>query len=158
MTYGGVDVYVHVFLTLALVGGEWSVSGLGRLTPRERALGTHWIGRWVVPRSGLDELEGRKILPLLVLELRLLGCRARSTLTSTVIYNVGLRNLPVPLESSREITGLEDAHTLISFCVTVMGTERMIQLKSVPSLLLFSSRHLYHDTKAKHNFNRCHLA
>jgi hypothetical protein len=23
-TYGGVDVWIHVFLTLALVGGEWS--------------------------------------------------------------------------------------------------------------------------------------
>jgi hypothetical protein len=33
--YGGVDVYIHVFLTSALVGGEWSASRLGRLTPGE---------------------------------------------------------------------------------------------------------------------------
>jgi hypothetical protein len=35
-TYGGVDVYIHVFLILALVGGDWSASGPGRLTPRGR--------------------------------------------------------------------------------------------------------------------------
>jgi hypothetical protein len=27
-TYGGVDVQIHVFLTSALVGGEWSASRL----------------------------------------------------------------------------------------------------------------------------------
>jgi len=31
-------------LTLALEEGDWSASRLGRLTPKERALGTHWIG------------------------------------------------------------------------------------------------------------------
>jgi hypothetical protein len=36
-TYGG------VFLTSALVGGEWSASRLGRFTPREKALGTHVV-------------------------------------------------------------------------------------------------------------------
>jgi hypothetical protein len=33
-TYGGVDVQIHIFLTLALVGGEWSASRPG----------TNWIG------------------------------------------------------------------------------------------------------------------
>jgi hypothetical protein len=32
-TYGGVDVQIHVFITSALVGGEWSASRPGRLTP-----------------------------------------------------------------------------------------------------------------------------
>jgi hypothetical protein len=36
-TYGGVDVYTHVFLTSALVGGEWLASRLGRFTPVERS-------------------------------------------------------------------------------------------------------------------------
>jgi hypothetical protein len=36
-TYGEVHVYIHVFLTSALVGGEWSVSHLSRFTPKERA-------------------------------------------------------------------------------------------------------------------------
>jgi hypothetical protein len=59
-TYGGVDVYMHVFLTSALVGGEWSASRPGRFTSGERAPGTHWIGGWVGPRAGLDEVERGK--------------------------------------------------------------------------------------------------
>jgi hypothetical protein len=31
--YGGVDVYIHVFLTSAIVGGEWLVSRPGRFAP-----------------------------------------------------------------------------------------------------------------------------
>jgi hypothetical protein len=38
------DVQIHVFLSLALVGGEWSASRLRRFNPGKRALGTHWIG------------------------------------------------------------------------------------------------------------------
>jgi hypothetical protein len=54
--YGGVDVQIHIFLTLAL-GGEWSASCPSRFTPGERVTGTHWIGGWVNPRAGLDDLE-----------------------------------------------------------------------------------------------------
>jgi hypothetical protein len=36
----GVNVYIHVFLTSALAGGEWSASRAGRFTPGERARGT----------------------------------------------------------------------------------------------------------------------
>jgi hypothetical protein len=32
-TYGGVDVYIHVFLTSALVGGECSALRPGRFAP-----------------------------------------------------------------------------------------------------------------------------
>jgi hypothetical protein len=31
--YDGVHVYIHIFLTSALVGGEWSASRPGRFTP-----------------------------------------------------------------------------------------------------------------------------
>jgi hypothetical protein len=55
--YGGMEVYIHVFLTLALVGGEWSISRPGRFTPGERALDAHWIGGRVGPRTGLDDVE-----------------------------------------------------------------------------------------------------
>jgi hypothetical protein len=55
--YGGVDVYIHVFLTLAVVGGEWSASRLSPFTPGERAPSTHWIGGWVGPRTDLDDME-----------------------------------------------------------------------------------------------------
>jgi hypothetical protein len=40
---------IHVFLTPALVGGGWSASR---------------PGGWVGPRTGLDDVEVRKLLPL----------------------------------------------------------------------------------------------
>jgi hypothetical protein len=72
--YGGVDV--QFFLTLALVGGEWSASRPGRFTPGERDSGTHWIEGWVSPRASLDDVEKRKFSTLLGLELQPLGCPA----------------------------------------------------------------------------------
>jgi hypothetical protein len=62
--YKGVDVYIHVFLTSALVGGEWSPSRTSRFTPRERTPSTHLIGGWVGPTTNLDNLEKRKFLTL----------------------------------------------------------------------------------------------
>jgi hypothetical protein len=66
--YGRVVVYNHVFLTLALVGGEWSASRPSPFTPGERAPCTHCIGRWVGPRTGLDDVEPemRKATPKFV--------------------------------------------------------------------------------------------
>jgi hypothetical protein len=55
--YGGVHVYIHIFSTSALVGGEWSASRPGRFTHGERVPGTHWIGGWVNPKAGLDDVE-----------------------------------------------------------------------------------------------------
>jgi hypothetical protein len=72
----GVDVEIHIFLTSALVGGEWPTSRPGRFTPGERAPGTQWIG-WVDLRVGLDDLK-RKFFTLPGLELRPLGRPARS--------------------------------------------------------------------------------
>jgi hypothetical protein len=54
---GGVDVYIHIFLTSALVGGEWSGSRPGRFTAEERGAATSWLGGWVDPRAGLDDME-----------------------------------------------------------------------------------------------------
>jgi hypothetical protein len=76
--YGRVDVYIHIFLTSAPVGGEWSSSRPGRFTPRERVSGTHWIGGWVGAKAGLDDVEKRKFLTLSGLELRPLDHSARS--------------------------------------------------------------------------------
>jgi hypothetical protein len=76
--YGGVDVCIHIILTSALAGGEWSASRPCRLTPGERVPGTHWIGGWVGPRAGLDDVEKRKFFTLPGLELRPLGRPARS--------------------------------------------------------------------------------
>jgi hypothetical protein len=58
--YRGVDVQIHVYLTSALVGCEWSASRPGRFTPREGAPGTHWIGGWVDPRTGPDDVKKRE--------------------------------------------------------------------------------------------------
>jgi hypothetical protein len=55
--YGGVDVYIHVFLISALIGDEWSASRPGRFMPRERGPSTHWIGSLIDPRVGLEEME-----------------------------------------------------------------------------------------------------
>jgi hypothetical protein len=62
--YGRVDVEIHIFLTSALVGGEWSAPRPCRFNPGERNPGTHSIGDWVAPRAGLDDVEKRKFLTL----------------------------------------------------------------------------------------------
>jgi hypothetical protein len=54
---GGVDVEIHIFLTSALVGGEWSASLPCGFTPGERASGTHWIEGWVGPRASLETVD-----------------------------------------------------------------------------------------------------
>jgi hypothetical protein len=56
------------FLTSAIVGGDRSASRPSRFTPGERAPGAHWIGDWVDPRAGLDDME-KKFLNLPGLEL-----------------------------------------------------------------------------------------
>jgi hypothetical protein len=69
---------IHIFLTSALAGGEWSASRPGRFTPGERAPDTHYIGGCMDSRAGLDVVEKRKFLTLPGLELRPLGCPTRS--------------------------------------------------------------------------------
>jgi hypothetical protein len=77
-TYAGMAVYIHIFLTSALVGGEWSASLPGGFILGERAPGTYWIGACVDPRDGLDDMEKRKFLTPPGLELRTVGRVARS--------------------------------------------------------------------------------
>jgi hypothetical protein len=48
---GGVEVYFHTFLTLALDLSEWSTSCTGHSTPTEVAHRTHRQGRWGGPQS-----------------------------------------------------------------------------------------------------------
>jgi hypothetical protein len=68
--YGGVDVYIHVSLTLALIGDGWSASRPRRFTPGEWAPDTYWIAYWVYRRDGLDDMGKWKFLTLPGLELR----------------------------------------------------------------------------------------
>jgi hypothetical protein len=77
-TFGGVDVEIQVFLSLELVGDERSASRPGRFTLGEKAPGTHWIGGWVGPRTGLDDERKRKFLTLPGPEHRPLCRPARS--------------------------------------------------------------------------------
>jgi hypothetical protein len=83
--YGGVDVQIHIFLTSALVGGECSASRSGRFIPGERAPGTHWIGGWVGPRAGLDDVEKRILEPT--------GSRTDSSVVQPVAWSRCLRAL-----------------------------------------------------------------
>jgi len=55
--YGGMDVWLHSFLTLLLDGGERPPTRLGRFTFGERALASLWIGGLVAPIAGLDAVE-----------------------------------------------------------------------------------------------------
>jgi hypothetical protein len=50
------------FLTLALVGGQWSALRPCLFTPGEIAPGTHWIGGWLGLRAGLDAVKKKKYL------------------------------------------------------------------------------------------------
>jgi hypothetical protein len=79
--YGGMDVYIHVFFTSALVADKWSASRPGRFTP-----GTHWIGGWVGLITGLDDTENRKCFPITGLELRHLGHPAPSQSLNRLSY------------------------------------------------------------------------
>jgi hypothetical protein len=88
-TEWGVGAQTHVFLTSALAAGESSASRPGRFTPGERAPGTHWIGGWVVPTAGLDDMEKWKFLPQPGLLLRPFGRPARKpvAIPSALIFN-----------------------------------------------------------------------
>jgi hypothetical protein len=71
-------MYRYVFLTLALVEGEWSASRPGSFIPEEEIPHTHRIGGWVGPRAGLDDTKKWKFSTLPGPELRLLGGPAGS--------------------------------------------------------------------------------
>jgi hypothetical protein len=64
--YQGVVIIDPHFFTSALIGGEWSASHFSSFTRWERppSPGTHWIGGWGGLRTGLDNMEKRKFLPL----------------------------------------------------------------------------------------------
>jgi hypothetical protein len=62
--YGGVETEIYVFLISALVRGKWPSSHPNHFTPAERDPDIHWIEGWVGPRTGLDNIKRRNILPL----------------------------------------------------------------------------------------------
>jgi hypothetical protein len=117
--YGGVDVYIHIFLTSALAVGELSASHPGCFTRGERTPGTHWIGGWVDPRAGLDNVEKRKFLTLPGLELRLLSLPARSESLYRLRYqSVGMFIFPnvIPCCRSCGLFAFKDYGEVLSLC------------------------------------------
>jgi hypothetical protein len=68
-THGRADVQTTFFLTSALVECERLASRLGSFNPQKISPGTHWIGGWVIPRAGLDDMEKRIFLTLEGLEV-----------------------------------------------------------------------------------------
>jgi hypothetical protein len=72
-------------MTSVLDRGEWSTSRSGRFTPGARAPCTHWVGGWVDPRAGLDNVENGTFLTLPRLELRLLVVCVGSRYTDCAI-------------------------------------------------------------------------
>jgi hypothetical protein len=57
--YGGVELQLHVFLTSALGGSEWSTSHPGERTPD-----THWIGAWKALLKLRSSLRLRDPVPI----------------------------------------------------------------------------------------------
>jgi hypothetical protein len=69
-TYGGGGCIDPCFRDLG-TRWSWVVSSYPyRFIPGERVPGAHWIGDWVRPRAGLDDMEEWKLLTLLGLEPR----------------------------------------------------------------------------------------
>jgi hypothetical protein len=62
--YGTAEVWLCILLISALDGVERLASCPGSFIHWERAHGTHWLGDWVAPRTGLDTGENKEMLPL----------------------------------------------------------------------------------------------
>jgi hypothetical protein len=87
--------WIHIFLSSALVGGEWSASRSGCFTPCGRAVVTQWIEGWVDHRAGLDDFEKRKFLILPGLKLQHLRRPARSQSLYRLRYPGSLERLSI---------------------------------------------------------------
>jgi hypothetical protein len=91
--YGGVDVQVYIFLTLPLVGCEWSASRPCLFPPTSgKEPLYHWIEGWVGLRAGLDGMQKTKFLTLLELELRHLSHPACCQLLYRISYCLQVQN------------------------------------------------------------------
>jgi hypothetical protein len=111
--YKKVDVYIHIFLTLTLVIGEWSASSSDRFTPEERISCTNWIGGGVDPRAGLDDVEKRKFFTLLGLDMQPLGRPARSQSLYRLSYP-GSLIIQEYFENTYVVTGSNTAYAFMN--------------------------------------------
>jgi hypothetical protein len=85
-TYGRVDVWIHIFLTSALAGGEWSASRPGRFTPGGNNPRYPLDRRLGGPQSRSGRRREMKVSPLSGPELRPLGHAARSQSLNRLRY------------------------------------------------------------------------
>jgi hypothetical protein len=69
----GVLYMSYVFLTLALVRGKCSTSISGRFTAAEAASITRWIGDWLGPKAGFEDVEKKEFWSLPLLKICPLG-------------------------------------------------------------------------------------
>jgi len=60
--YGGVELQIYAFLSLAVNGGEWSASCPCYITCGVSAPITHWKGSLMDARTGLDAMGKRPVL------------------------------------------------------------------------------------------------
>ena len=56
---GGVELWLHSFLTFVVYRGECSAARPHRFTPEESSPGTQWISGWLSEGFGVDALEER---------------------------------------------------------------------------------------------------
>jgi hypothetical protein len=59
--YGGVDINLHIFITLALDGGKWSASHASHLNPWKIVPSTNFIGGWMGLRACLCLVAKEKV-------------------------------------------------------------------------------------------------
>jgi hypothetical protein len=86
---------IHILLTSALAGGVVSFT-TRPLYPGERAPGIHWIGVWVDPRAGLDDVEKRKFLTLP-------GLKLDPSVVQPVVCRYTAYTIPAPLDAMGKI-------------------------------------------------------
>jgi hypothetical protein len=69
--YDGVEVKFHIFLAMALIGGEWSSSCSDCFISRETILSINWIGSWKASESVLTQQKKKSPLSLPGIESQL---------------------------------------------------------------------------------------
>jgi hypothetical protein len=97
------------------------------LYPPGKAHFTHWIGGWVGPRTGLDDVEKRKLLTLPGLALRPLGypAHSQSLIPTTLSLLLDMSNVYV------EISAIPLSRILLSniYCIYTVYIKNIMMVK-----------------------------
>jgi hypothetical protein len=86
------DVQNKVYMASVLVRCEWRASRLGRFIPAEGTTGTKWTRSWAGSRTGLNDTEERKFLPILGLKPRPQGSPTHSQSPYRLRYHASLKH------------------------------------------------------------------